>query len=58
MNKNFVNKKGGEDSYIPSAWGKKKKKKHSKEKANNKTNQTTKKPCKIKSNSELCQAHG
>lgn len=25
MNKNFVNKKGGEDSYIPSAWGKKKK---------------------------------
>lgn len=57
MNKNFVNKKGGEDSYIPSAWGKKKKK-HSKEKANNKTNQTTKKPCKIKSNSELCQAHG
>lgn len=26
MNKNFVNKKGGEDSYIPSAWGKKKKK--------------------------------
>lgn len=47
MNKNFVNKKGGEDSYIPSAWGKKKKKSTAKKKPTTKLIKQPKNPVKL-----------